>query len=42
VFEGSEFRFLGFVPPRAMRIGVGLFVATMVVAVVYFLFIDAQ
>ena len=41
VFEATEFRFFGFVPPRAMKIGVGLFVATMLIAAVYFLFIDA-
>ena len=42
VFDSREFRFFGFVPPRAMRIGVGIFVVAMVIWAVYFVFIDAS
>ena len=41
VFEANEFRFFGFVTPRAMRIGVRLFIVSMVIGAIYFLFIDA-
>jgi DNA-directed RNA polymerase subunit RPC12/RpoP len=41
VFESVEFRFFGFVRPRAMRIGLGIFALVMVVGVIYFLFFDA-
>jgi uncharacterized C2H2 Zn-finger protein len=41
VFDASAYRFFGFVTPRAMRMGIVVFVALFVVAGVYFLFIDA-
>ena len=39
-FPATEFRFFGFVSPRAMRIALGLFVAILVVAGTYFLFVE--
>lgn len=41
VFEATSFRFFGFITPRAMRIGLGLFVVGMVAFGVYLLFIQA-
>lgn len=41
VFDSSEYRFFGFVKPRVMRIGLGLFVATMVIFTFCFVFIES-
>ena len=40
VFQASGFRFFGFIPPRIMKIMLGLFAAALLVGAVYFLFID--
>ena len=41
VFDATQFRFFGFVPPRVMKIGVVLFISIMLIAAVYFVFVDA-
>jgi len=41
VFHATAFRFFGFVTPRAMRRGLGMFFVVFVGCVIYFLFVDA-
>ena len=41
VFPATAFRFFGFVTPRAMRHGLGVFFVAFIVCFVYFLFVDA-
>jgi hypothetical protein len=40
VFQASEFRFFGFVPPQTMKLSVAAFVLTLVLASVYLLFMS--
>ncbi|TAK90577.1 MAG: hypothetical protein EPO06_08135 [Burkholderiaceae bacterium] len=39
VFQATAFRFFGFVSPRALRIAIGFFMATILVAAIYLVFI---
>ncbi|WP_431095739.1 hypothetical protein [Polaromonas aquatica] len=41
VFHATAFRFFGFVTPRAMRRGLGMFFVVFIGCVIYFLFVDA-
>ena len=40
IFQATEYRFFGFVSPKAMKISLGLFVVALLSFVIYFLFID--
>lgn len=40
IFESKEFRFFGFVRPRAMRMGLLICVAVMTIVTICFVFID--